>query len=125
MAARAVLVAVIIRDAGLRSALTAQLALQGVDLLTGASLAAVARSKPGQPAILVVDERDAEDERELLETLRLERNWQRILVLAGDAPRRASGHAELIHVGTNSLRAAITQAIEELNEIEPIAPAHK
>ena len=126
MAARAVLVALIIGDAGLRSALTARLALHGVDLMTAATIDAAGRRKPGEPSILVVDAAGIERERgDWLETLVLENRWQRILVLAADAPAAPTGRNELIHVNMDSVYDAITQTIEELREIEGVVSLHR
>jgi hypothetical protein len=118
MPARAVLVVVIVGDAGLRSVLAAQLAVRGMSLLTAGSFGAVPRRRPDEPAILVVDEADMAGERGgQLEALQFDRRWQRVVMLtAGVVP--ASDRDWLIHVSKNSAVDTIAQVVDELEEIE-------
>ena len=107
-----ILVVVIVSDAELRSALAAQLAATGVNLLT-ASEPRAARKALKRPAILVIDEVAMSGAAgEWVETLWYEGRWQKIMVLTVGIPVPDDGRDWLNYADRDSASEALTRLID-------------
>lgn len=101
MAKRPMLVVVVVEDPGLRSALAAQLALSGINLLTAESFESdiIERRMIRQPSMLIIDEEGIEgDPGVWVERQWLDRAWERVVVLTVDMPAVADTTEWLVHL---------------------------
>jgi hypothetical protein len=121
MAARPLLVILIVRDAGLRSALAARLS-EGFDLLTAARWESVAgRRVVRPPSVLVID---AESIADLDIDLLVERHGlARIVALSADAPPTADGR--LIHISPRGAIDSLSQLFTGLIDSDQSAPSRE
>lgn len=118
MPVRASLIVVIVRDAGLRSALAARLALSGITLLTARAYRQVRRQRLAEPAVLLIDEAAmAGAEGDWVEALWLERRWARVIVLTMDGAVPASDRDWLRYVDRNSIAGSIDTLLAEWGEL--------
>ena len=89
VAKRPMLIVVVVQEPGLRSALAAQLAVIGVNLLTAASFDSdiLERRMIRRPSMLIIDEAGiAGDPGTWIERQWLDRAWERIVVLTPNVP---------------------------------------
>lgn len=113
MPAASILVVVIVPDAELRSALAAQLAASGVDLLT-ASEPRDARKALKRPAILVIDEIAMSGAAgEWVEALWHEGRWARVTVLTVGIPVPDDGRDWISYADRNSAQEAVAKLVAE------------
>jgi hypothetical protein len=111
---RPLLVVVIVRDAGLRSSLAAQLGGMGVNLLTAEA------TNPGgfdrrlirAPSILIIDEEEiAGDQGSWIEGQWLDRAWDRVVVLSDDAPVPVGDDNWLVYVDKHAPMRALSELL--------------
>lgn len=121
MAARPLLVMLIVRDAGLRSALAARLS-EGFDLLTAARWESVAgRRVVRPPSVLVID---AESIVDLDIDLLVERHGlARIVALSANAPPTVDGR--LIHISSRGAIDSLSQLFTGLIDSDQSAPSRE
>ncbi|MEI9928428.1 MAG: hypothetical protein WDN44_12945 [Sphingomonas sp.] len=96
MPAKVVTIVGVIADSGLRSALAARVVSAGIDLLTASAYRHLPVRPLRDPTLLVVDEAAiAGEESGWIEGIRDDPRWLRVIVLALDGPKAASGPASL------------------------------
>ncbi|MCW3847435.1 hypothetical protein OF829_09285 [Sphingomonas sp. LB-2] len=116
MAAQAILVVVVVRDSGLRSALAAHLSLDGLDLLTasGIGYGLLGSSMIREPSVLVIDEGvipcDAE---RWIETQRSLGNWRHLVVVNGITPTPVNGAEWLIRISHRNSREILSELLAD------------
>lgn len=114
MAAQAILVVVVVRDAGLRSALAAHLSLAGLDLLTASSIGygLLGSTMIREPSVLVIDEAlipcDAET---WIEKQRSVGNWRHLVVVNGVTPVPVDGASWLIRISHRNARPMLSELL--------------
>ena len=114
MAAQAILVVVVVRDAGLRSALAAHLSLDGLELPTasdiGYGLLGSAMIRP--PSILLIDDSLIPcDSERWIENQRNLGDWRHLVVLTGAAPAAVDGSQWLVRIGQRNARNLISELL--------------
>jgi len=114
MAAQAILVVVVVADAGLRSALAAHLSLDGLDLLTASNMGygLLGSSMIRAPSVLVIDEALIPcDPDRWIETQRALGNWRHLVVLTAAAPAPVERGAWLVRVAQSNPRKRLADLI--------------
>lgn len=114
MSERPLLVVVIVRDAGLRSSLAAQLGGMGVNLLTAEATNSRGfdRRLVRAPSILIIDEEEiAGDQGNWIEGQWLDRAWDKVVVLSYDCTVPANDGNWLVYVDKHSPAQALAELL--------------
>lgn len=114
MAAQAILVVVVVPDAGLRTALAAHLSLDGLELLTSSGIGYGLLGSPlvREPAILIIDEIVIPcDADRWIEKQRNLGGWQHLVVLGGTAPAPVDGSEWLIRIASRNARKMLPELL--------------
>lgn len=111
MATQAILVVVVVRDAGLRSALAAHLSLDGVELLTasGIGYGLLGSAMIREPTILIIDETVIPlDQQRWIDKQRNLGGWQHLVVLTTHAPPSGENDDWLVRVAQRNARKSLS-----------------
>ncbi|MEZ0241946.1 MAG: hypothetical protein ACAH11_01115 [Sphingomonas sp.] len=114
MSAQAILVVVVVSDAGLRSALAAHLSLEGLDLLTasGIGYGLLGSAMIREPSVLVIDEALIPcDPDRWIENQRSVGDWRHLVVLTAAAPAPVDGADWLVRVSRRNARKLLTELL--------------
>lgn len=114
MAALAILVVVVVRDAGLRSALAAHLSLEGYDLLTasGIGYGPLGSAMIREPSILVIDEALIPcDPDRWIEKQQALGGWRHLVVLTRSAPAPVDGADWLVRISQRNARKLLSELL--------------
>lgn len=120
--AKAVLVVLVIRDAGMRSMLTAQIAAAGAHLLTAEDAAELlARRLVRRPSLLVLDEADIEgDPLRWLERQWSHGEWSQVAVLTVESPAPASAQEWLHYLPRAQAAASVAALLRDWERVPPM-----
>jgi hypothetical protein len=114
MAAQAILVVVVVREAGMRSALAAHLSLDGFELLSASNIGfgLLGSTMIREPSVLVIDEAlipcDAET---WIEKQRSVGNWRHLVVVNGITPVPVDGASWLIRISHHNARQMLSELL--------------
>ena len=114
MAAQAILVVVVVADAGLRSALAAHLSLDGRELLTASDIGygLLGSAMIREPAVLMIDEALIPcDVDRWIEKQRGLGNWRHLVVLADCPSSPVNGGDWLVRVSQRNTRKMLSELL--------------
>ncbi len=114
MAAQAILVVVVVREAGLRSALAAHLSLDGFELLSASDIGygLLGGKMIREPAILIIDESlIPRDPDRWIEKQRSLGGWRHLVVLTAAAPAPVDGGEWLVRVAERNPRKSLSELL--------------
>ena len=116
MAAQAILVVVVVRDAGLRSALAAHLSLEGLDLLSASNIGygLLGSNMIRSPSILVIDEGLIPcDPERWIEKQRSVGGWEHLVILNGATPAPVDGGEWLVRIAARNARKLLSELLAD------------
>lgn len=108
-----ILLAIIVRDAGLRSLLAARLSMAGVDLVTGESFATLKiPRRPKQSVVLIADQAAADAHEGGAAGLVADPRWRQVVLIA-DAEISLAGNPRMMRVRRAGALAAIAALLPD------------
>jgi hypothetical protein len=114
MAGQAILIVVVVADAGLRSALAAHLSLDGLELLTASNIGygLLGSSMIREPSILVIEEALIPCDRDTwIEKQRSVGNWRHLVVVNGVSPVPVDGGQWSVRISRDNARAMLSELL--------------
>jgi hypothetical protein len=114
MPTRAILVVVVVQDAGIRSALAAHLSLDCHDLLTASNIGygLLGSAMIREPSVLVIDEALIPcDPDRWIEKQRSMGGWRHLVVLTGAAPAPVDGSDWLVRISQRNARKMLSELL--------------